>query len=449
MTYAEAVARLLGLRRGEITGMAPGLERIEALLAALGNPETRYVLAQVGGTNGKGSTAVMLAGALKAAGRRVGLYTSPHLVTFRERIRVNGEPISEDAVADGVDALGTLIARVDATMFEAATALALDHFAQEQVEVAVLEVGLGGRGDATTIGRPAVTVLTHIDFDHEMWLGRTIESIADNKAAIIRSGTAISSAQRPEARAIIERRAAEVGVPLQLEGRDLHGAARAASSRDVLAKGQRIDVRGPGFAFDDVALPLLGRHQPSNALAAIAAARVLGVDETAIRGGLARTRWPGRLQIVRRDPWLVLDSAHNPDGARALAASLGELFFPRDTRVTFVLGVYADKDVRGIVDALAPLAARFVLTRAANERAADPSALAAAVGDRVPVTLTRSVAEAVGAAEALSVADARGGTPIVCVAGSIAVIGEALQHLSGTDKPCPIENGADSMGTLS
>src|SRR2546425_4107927 len=151
MTYAEAVSRLLGLRRGEITGMAPGLERIEALLDALGHPETRYVLAQVGGTNGKGSTAAMLASMVKAASRRVGLYTSPHLVSFRERIRVDGVPISEDAVADGVDALGTLIARVDATMFEAATALALDHFAHEGVEVAVLEVGLGGGGG----GRPA------------------------------------------------------------------------------------------------------------------------------------------------------------------------------------------------------------------------------------------------------------------------------------------------------
>ena len=432
MTYAEAVDRLLGLRRGEITGMAPGLERIEALLDALGRPESRYVLAQVGGTNGKGSAAAMLASMLKAGGRRVGLYTSPHLVSFRERIRVDGVPISEDAVIDGMDALGTQIARVDATMFEAATALALDHFAHEGVEVAVLEVGLGGRGDATTIGRPAVTVLTRIDFDHEAWLGRSIESIADAKAAIIRSGTAISSAQRPEARAIIERRAAEVGVPLLLEGRDLHVTVRASS-----LDGQRIDCAGPGFALADLHLPLLGSHQPSNALAAVAAARVLGVDDASTHTGLARARWPGRLQIVRRDPYLVLDGAHNPDGARALAASLRTLFGA--TPVTFVLGVYADKDVRGIVDALVPLAARFIVTRAANERAAGAEALAQVVGDRVPTTVAASVAEA------LSVAARSATTPIVCVAGSLALVGEALRHLSGTDKPCPIENGADSM----
>src|SRR6059058_5641152 len=172
--------------------MRQGLERIEGLLDALGRPEQRYRLIQVGGTNGKGSVSAMLAAILKSAGHRVGLYTSPHLVSFRERIRVDGQPIAEDGVVDGVDALGTLIARFDATMFEATTALALDHFAHEGVEIAVLEVGLGGRGDATTIGRPAVTVLTRIDLDHEAWLGPTIASIADAKAAIIRSGTAVS-----------------------------------------------------------------------------------------------------------------------------------------------------------------------------------------------------------------------------------------------------------------
>ena len=166
MTYAEAVARLLALRGGEYAGMRPGLERIEALLDALGHPERGFTLAQVGGTNGKGSISAMLAATLRADGRRVGLYTSPHLVSFRERIRVDGEAIAEDAVVDGVEALGTLIARVDATVFEASTALALDHFAHERVDVAVLEVGLGGRVDSTTVGRPVVAALGPIDFDH-------------------------------------------------------------------------------------------------------------------------------------------------------------------------------------------------------------------------------------------------------------------------------------------
>ncbi|HXG16219.1 MAG TPA: Mur ligase family protein, partial [Calidithermus sp.] len=219
MTYAEAVARLLALRGGELAGMRPGLERIEGLLAALGHPERAYTLVQVGGTNGKGSVAALLAGMLKAAGRRVGLYTSPHLVSFRERIRVDGEAIPEDAVADGVEALGTLIARLDATMFEATTALALDHFAREGVEVAVLEVGLGGRLDATTVGAPAVTVLTPIALDHEAVLGSTLAAIAAEKAAILRSGVAVSAAQAPEVEAVVRARAAAAGVPVLFAGR--------------------------------------------------------------------------------------------------------------------------------------------------------------------------------------------------------------------------------------
>src|SRR5262249_55517942 len=184
------------------------------LLAALGHPHERYELAQVAGTNGKGSVSATLATILKAAGRRVGLYTSPHLVSFRERIRVNGEPIDEDDVADGVDALGTLIARLDATMFEATTALALDHFARGGVDLAVREAGLGGRLDATTVGRPRVTVVTSIDFDHEASLGTTLPEIAAEKAATIRSGIAISAAQQPAAAEVIARRAEAVGVPL-------------------------------------------------------------------------------------------------------------------------------------------------------------------------------------------------------------------------------------------
>src|SRR5262245_58876264 len=207
MTYAEAVARLLGLRGGAIAGMRPGLERIEGLLQALGRPEERYTLVQVGGTNGKGSIAALLATMLERDGRRVGLYTSPHLCSFRERIRVNGEPIAPDAVVDGVDALGTLVARYDASMFEATTALALDHFAREAVDVAVLEVGMGGRLDATTVGVPAVTALTRVDLDHEAYLGSTLTAIAAEKAAIIRRGLAVSAAQHPEVESVVLRHA--------------------------------------------------------------------------------------------------------------------------------------------------------------------------------------------------------------------------------------------------
>jgi dihydrofolate synthase/folylpolyglutamate synthase len=432
VTYAEAVARVLALRGGEHAGMRPGLERIEGLLGALGHPEERYTLVQVGGTNGKGSIAAMLATILKAGGRRVGLYTSPHLCSFRERIRVNGDPIAPDAVVDGVDALSTLIARVDATMFEATTALALDHFAREAVEVAVLEVGLGGRLDATTVGRPAATVLGRIDLDHEAYLGRTLSEIAGEKAAIIRSGVALSAAQAPEVTDVIVRRAEQAGVPLVLEGRDLDVTVEERS-----LAGQRIACAGPGWRLTDVELPMLGVFQPANALLAVATAHALGVSELAIRAGVARTRWPGRFEIVRRDPFVVLDGAHNPAGARALARSLSDVFGRQP--LTLVLGISQDKDAVAMLSALVPLASRVVLTRASNARAVDPRALAAALPPGAPPA---EIADS--PARALQIAMGPPETPIVCVAGSLFLIGDVLTLFGGEpDKPCPIEKGAD------
>jgi dihydrofolate synthase/folylpolyglutamate synthase len=245
MTYREAVARVLALRGGEQAGMQPGLDRIDVLLDALGRPEQRYEIVQVAGTNGKGSAASLLATMLKAAGRRTGLYTSPHLCSFRERIRVDGAPISEDAVADGVDALGTLVARTNATMFEATTALALDHFATANVDIAVLEVGLGGRLDATTVGWPRAAVITRVDLDHQAVLGTTLDAIAREKAAIIRSPpdslrpsrrrVAVSAAQPPSVARVIADRARACAVPLLVEGVELHVEVLHAS-----LDGQRV-----------------------------------------------------------------------------------------------------------------------------------------------------------------------------------------------------------------
>ena len=413
MTYAEAVARILALRGGERAGMRPGLERIEAMLDAIGRPEQAFTIVQVGGTNGKGSISAMLAAILQAAGRRVGLYTSPHLAHYRERIRVDGRPISESDFVDGVDALGTLITRLDLTVFEAGTALALDHFCRERVDVAVLEVGLGGRLDATTVGKPRVVVLGPIDYDHQHELGDTLGLIAAEKAAIIRSGVAFSARQHPEAEAVITRRAAEAGVPLSLEGRDLR-----VTPLDFTLEAQRLHLEGPDWRIPDVACGLLGVYQPGNALLAAAAARELGADEGAIRAGLRGARWPGRFQIFRRDPLVILDGAHNPAGARALAASL-RAYFP-GRLVTFVIGVLADKDAGGILAALRPLAARVILTASANPRAAPPDALRALLPAGARVDTARSPQDALTMAIA---EDPRG---IVCVAGSLSLIGDVL-----------------------
>ena len=413
MTYAEAVARILALRGGERAGMRPGLERIEALLDAIGRPERAYTIAQIGGTNGKGSISAMLAAILQASGRRVGLYTSPHLVHFRERIRVDGRPISEADFVDGVEALGTLIARLDVTVFEAGTALALDHFCRARVDVAVLEVGLGGRLDATTVGRPRVVALGPIDYDHQLELGDTLTRIAGEKAAIIRGGVAFSARQDPEADAVIRRRVADVGVPLLTEGRELHATSLAWS-----LEGQRVDLEGPGWRIGDAACGLLGVFQPGNALLAAAAARELGADEAAIRAGLRGARWPGRFQIIERDPLVILDGAHNPAGARALAASL-RAYLP-GRQVTFVIGVLGDKDARGILSTLEPLAARVVLTASANPRAAAPESLRALLPAEARVDIAPSPREA------LALARARDTTGVVCVAGSLSLIGDVL-----------------------
>jgi dihydrofolate synthase/folylpolyglutamate synthase len=413
MTYAEAVGRILALRGGERAGMRPGLERIEALLDAVGRPERAFTIAQVGGTNGKGSISAMLAAILQAAGRRVGLYTSPHLRHFRERIRVDGRPISEADFVDGVEAMGTLLARLDATVFEAATALALDHFCRARVDVAVLEVGLGGRLDATTVGEPRVVVLGPIDYDHQLELGDTLTRIAAEKAAIIRSGVAFSARQDPEADDVLERRAALVSVPLLREGRELHVAPLGFT-----LEAQRLDLAGPGWWLADVACGLLGVFQPGNALLAAAAARELGADEAAIREGLAGARWPGRFQIFRRDPLVILDGAHNPAGARALAASLRAYFPGRSA--TFVIGILADKDASGILAALRPLAARIILTAPANPRAAAPGALRALLPADARVETAESPQEAL----AMAAAHEPGG--IVCIAGSLSLIGDVL-----------------------
>jgi dihydrofolate synthase / folylpolyglutamate synthase len=414
MTYREAVGRLLALRGGELPGMRPGLERIQALLDALGNPERSFRIAQVGGTNGKGSVAAMLASMLTAGGLRTGLYTSPHLCSFRERIRVDGACIPEDDVVDGVDTIGTTVVRLDATMFEATTALALDYFARGGVEVAVLEVGLGGRLDSTTVGRPEVEVLARIDYDHEAFLGRTLVEIAREKAAIIRSGVALSAHQDPAVGQVLQERAAEVAVPLLVEGRDLQVAVTESS-----LAGHRLDLRGPGWTLKDVRCPLAGVFQPGNALLAVAAAQVLGLGPLAIRSGMATVRWPGRFQVIPGDPTWVLDGAHNPAGARALAASLTQHF--GNEPIHFVIGISADKDARGILEPLRPLAARLVLTAASHPRAAAPSTLRSVLPD---ADSRVEAAPTVGAAleRALRPPWAR----IVCVAGSLFVVGEAL-----------------------
>jgi dihydrofolate synthase/folylpolyglutamate synthase len=264
-------------------------------------------------------------------------------------------------------------------------------------------------------------------------LGSTLEAIAGEKAAIIRGGVAISAAQALEAERVIAARAAAVGVPLQLEGRDLSVAVERRGP-----DGQRVTCTGPGWSLTGLELAMPGSFQPSNALLAVAAARELGAGDAAIRDGLARAWWPGRFQVLRRGRgYLVLDGAHNPAGARALAVSLRDVF--GETPITFVLGILADKDAAGIVAALTPLADRFVLVAPGSARATPPTVLRALVPAAVEhVEIAASPAEALERAE-------RATTPVICVAGSLFLIGDVLRSLAGSDKPCSLEKGTASM----
>ena len=418
--------RLLGLARWERAGMRLGLERIQALLEALDRPEARLPIVHVGGTNGKGSVSALTAAILQAAGLRTGLYTSPHLLDVTERIRVAGVPVTREALARQAARLGPALDTTGATFFEALTAVALGAFEEAAVDAAVLEVGLGGRWDATNVGPPLVSVITRIDYDHQEFLGRRLEDIAGEKAGIIRGGVALSAAQAPEAMAVVEARCRAVGAPLRVEGRELHVEVLASD-----LGGHRLRFRGPGFAYDDMRLALPGLFQPGNAVLAVGAVRAFAeatarpVPEAAVRAGCAGVRWPGRFQIVpggRGRPTLVLDGAHNPGGALALAASLRHHFPGR--RLALLLGVSADKDRAGILKALAPLAARIYLAPADHPRATPPAELRAQLP---PVDAEVVLVDS--SEGALVQALGTPGIDVVCVAGSLFLVADALRWL--------------------
>ncbi len=386
MNYSEAVRYLLSLGRELAAPTQPAqavfdLGNITILAERLGNPHRAYPCVHIAGTNGKGSTAAMLESILRAAGLRTGLYTSPHLERINERIRIAGESISDEEFAAAFTRLRALIEELLAsgtlrghpTYFECLTAMAFMIFQKECVDFAVIEVGLGGRLDATNIVVPEVAVITQIDFDHENFLGHSIEEIATEKAGILKAGTPVmSAAERPEAHAVIARRAEELGCPLteldaayQIENESrsaatTHAAIRAASS------GWRADIT----------VPLPGRFQLRNAVTAIAAIRLIsprkvrvssGAWDAAIVRGLATVHWPGRLERLQEHPAVYLDGAHNPAGARELAAYWDEHFFGR--RIHLVYGALRDKAVDEVAGILFSRASTVVITQPPTPRA--------------------------------------------------------------------------------
>ena len=373
MTYQEALAAIHAVHW---QGHKPGLERTRALLAALGSPEKGLRFVHVAGTNGKGSTAAMLDSCLRCAGYRVGLFTSPYINRFNERIQVDGVPIPDEALVRLVERVGPVAAAMDdtPTEFEFITALGMLWFAASGCDIVVLEVGLGGALDSTNvIPPPACAVITALGLDHVKELGPTLADIAAAKAGIIKPGSpTVSYGGAPEADRVIAARAAAVGAPLTVAD---FGRLRLGEAG---LEGQTFDFDG----LDGLRLPLLGRYQPRNAAVAITALRVLrasgwDIPDEAIRRGLAQVRWPGRFELLRRDPPFLLDGSHNAHGMRATVESLRSLF-PGE-KFVFLVSIMADKDADEMLRLLLPLARAFVTVTAPSPRAIPAEQLAAEI----------------------------------------------------------------------
>ena len=426
--YSAAIARLFERQPNR---MVPDLERIRALSDLLGHPQQSYPVIHVTGTNGKTTTTAMISALLGALGLSAGSYTSPHLQDVRERIRVAGEPVTRDAISAGLDYLDPFLATVDAahpepvTFFEILTALAFVHFADAPVDVGVIEVGMGGRWDATNVADGQVAVLTDISLDHPE-LGSGLANVAGEKSGIIKPGaTVVSAAQPDEATAVIAAAAAEVGASLVVAGRDF-----GVVERRTAVGGQHLHLTGVTGEVTDVYLPLHGLHQAANAAYALTAVEAFlgfagGIDPDVIREGFAAVRSPGRLEVIRADdgPPVILDGAHNPSGARSLAIALANEFAFRHR--VFVLGVLADKDLDAMVAELTPVADHVVVTSPPSDRGAPAEQLEKVVrAAGVSVETASSVEEALERARGLA-ADA----DAVVVTGSLYTVGAARDAL--------------------
>ncbi len=415
------------------------LRRMDELLARLGNPHLGARSVHIAGTKGKGSVAAMVASALSDSGYKTGLYTSPHLHTWRERMRVNGELITEAEfvalvakIKPEVEAVNRRAAYGQLTTFELLTALGFAFFQSKGVVFQVLEVGMGGKFDATNVIIPEVSIITSISFDHTEVLGDTLAKIAGEKAGIIKPGsTVVMSPQTDEAAQVVEAICLERGAPLIRVGREVTWQAIGSDG-----DRQRLQVRGRLNRYQ-LTLPLLGQYQLENAAVAVAALEVLAekgfkISRDSIMRGLAGVSWPGRLQVLRRHPRLVVDGAHNPDSAVKLRQALEQYFglsalkdkSGTATPAVLVIGVSGDKDIAGIVSALVPLFNKVIVTRSRHPRSMAPSVVAAEFAKYgVEAQVTTDIPAALSAA--LNIAGKNG---FICVAGSLFIVGEAIEE---------------------
>jgi dihydrofolate synthase/folylpolyglutamate synthase len=424
MNYSEAIEYMQNLTK---FGFNFGLGRIAELLRRFDNPHRKLRIIHVGGTNGKGSTTAMLHSILRESGYRVGAYTSPHLHAYTERYSINGWPIPEQTMADIIDELRPHLEDMvkkgfeHPTEFEVGTALAFIYFYREQVDFLVLEVGLGGAIDSTNVALPLVSVITNVAMDHMEYLGNTVGEIALVKAGIIKEGVPLVTAAGGEALEVILQKAGEMGSPVTVVGRDItfqgleHGIG-----------GQYIDISGKRGAYKNLFLPLMGSHQQINAATAVAAAEVLagqGVigPDLAVARGIASTYWPARLEIVKDRPTVVIDAAHNYDGATSLKKALDE-YFP-GKRTVLVMGMLGDKERSKVMAALAPGKDAVIVTKPNSPRAGDWQLLAEEAKKYVArVEVIENIAGAVSAG-----IDMAGPQDLVVITGSFYMVAEARE----------------------
>jgi dihydrofolate synthase/folylpolyglutamate synthase len=456
MSYSETIQYLYNLQK---YGIKFGLDNIRKLTDAFDQPNTSYGSIHVGGTNGKGTTSALVASVLKHAGFSVGLFTSPHLVSFTERIMVNGEEIAEHEVMELAEGVRDVVVRSEdfsPTFFEVVVMIALLYFKRKRVDLAVFEVGMGGRFDATNIMTPLVSVITNINYDHKEFLGDTLKEIAWEKAGIIKPGVpVITSSQEREAMEVIQNSAREKNAQLYTFGEEFWSVLKKETISEIC-----FDYHSKNsLNIHNITLPLAGAYQMRNAALAIKAVTIaldrlqFGMDhnqtESVIRNGLAASHWPGRLEMIQESPPIVIDGAHNPAAARALSDILQRIFLTRYSRIILILGVMGDKDVRGIMEPLLPLASEVILTAPQYNRAAAPetlSRIAQSLG-YPHVHIARTVMEAIDMAKKSAAGELRSGQlhpgydqpqedrdqgPLIVVTGSFYTVGEAKEVIGTT-----------------
>jgi dihydrofolate synthase/folylpolyglutamate synthase len=431
-TYSDSLKYLDSFVNYERTGMGHvkkefDLGNLRCLLDEMGRPQDAYISVHVSGTKGKGSVSSFTSSIIKKVGYRVGLYTSPHLASPRERIAVDGDIISKDDFARSVESLREYVERssepFEWTFFELVTALAMMYFRERAVSYAVFEVGVGGRLDATNVIEPKVAAVTGIGYDHTNILGDTIEKIACEKAAIIKRGmSCISSPQRPEALEVIRKRCAEVGASLGIVGEDIK-----CEVKSIDASGSEFDIRTPKAAYTSCRTALLGDFQPNNAAAAVGICESLfpegELSREAVMKGLEEAYIPGRLEVLGRSPLIVIDAAHNGDSIERLKNSVERIF--KYDKLIILAGFCQDKDIRDICRILGGLTDNFILTKADVGRAADPYIVRGYLNGK-DVAVAGDVKEALGLALSLA-----GKRDMIPATGSFCVIGEVRKLLVG------------------